>query len=87
MVFALRLAHWREMVSRPPKKILSTATADPRDDGNSEIEERTRGKLTGNTQNVTSKAIEVWKLSLSTGPPANWITGIKIFMREFEVFF
>jgi len=29
MVSAQRLAQWREMVSQPPKKILSTATAEP----------------------------------------------------------
>ncbi len=31
MVSAWRLAHWREIVSQPPKNILSMATAEPVD--------------------------------------------------------
>jgi len=42
MVLALRLARRRDMVSRPPEKILSTATAEPRD-GYSEMVETMRG--------------------------------------------
>jgi len=38
-VLASRLARRRDIVSRPPENILSTATAEPRDVGHSEIPE------------------------------------------------
>jgi hypothetical protein len=30
---------------------------------------------------------EVWKLTLSTHPPVDWIAGIEIFSRKFKIVF
>jgi hypothetical protein len=39
------------------------------------------------TRNICHNQVkQVWELSMSTHPTPNWITGVEIFSRKFEVF-
>jgi len=86
MVSAWRLAHWSEIVSQPPEKILSTAIAEPGDICFKKWH-LWYWQLTRYTQDVVGHTKKVRELSLSAKPPVNWITCVEIFSREFEVFF
>ena len=88
IVSGWRLACRNEIVSRPPEKILSTATAEPMVHNKQSLAlamKNINEILTWNCQEITSKHKHVRKLGTASKPPANRVTGIKVFTREFEV--
>jgi hypothetical protein len=85
IVSGLRLARRREIVSLPPEKMRSTATADPikkKIDINMCVNKAWTGKKTWDGKNVTGKTRKVWKLRASPIPPPNRVTTRKVFLRE-----
>ena len=89
IVSGWRLARHIEMVSQPPEKICSTATAEP-----SSIKalvsctvEKKYKSLTRNSKDISSKMVQVGKLGTSPSPPIKWLACIKIFLSKLEVIF
>jgi hypothetical protein len=78
MVSAFKLARRNPMVSRPPEKIRSTATAEPANESApATIHER--AGHTGNTQDVAHKPVKIRELPPSTVPPLKWVHTIEGF--------
>ena len=86
IVLELRLAQWREMVSQPPEKMRSTATAKP---VLSQKKEISYNYLFTHQEYIRCRKQDNINLEteLTDLPPPDWITCIKIFKRKLEVLF
>jgi len=74
-------------VSRPPEKIRSTATADPRIITMSVPRTRiTTQYATRDTENIPSNPKQVGELSTATHPPMVWFGSLEILLRKLEEF-
>jgi hypothetical protein len=82
IVSAFKLARQREIVSRPPKKTLSTATADAENNGDLK-RKRKEERRTWDGQDVARELIQIGKQRPAAQPPLDWITCVKVLSREF----
>ena len=84
IVSGLRLARRREIVSRPPENILSTATADPLTKRILiiNINREWLRSSTWNGEDITCKAREVRELGTSPMPPLKWIARFEVLLRK-----
>ena len=86
MVEGWRLAWCKEIVSQPPEKMHSTATAEPGMIRQFSLQKKTKGKkLTRNWENITSKSISIWELGMMTYPPLDRVAWIKIISWNLKI--
>ena len=82
IVSGLRLVQQRDIVSCPPEKIRSTATADPKQNYLVNIFYKMQRKChTGYRKKIVSKMIELRKLWTLTVPPLKWVNDFWIFLQ------
>ena len=87
IVSGWRLARRREIVSRAPEKIRSTATAEPGEELYEHLTQSRKSKsiLTRNREQITCKTEKGGKLGLSTYPSLERFTGFKVFTGQLEI--
>ena len=88
IVSGWRHARHIEMVSQPPEKIRSTATAEPSIKALVSCIVKNKYKsFTRNSKDVSSKTVQVGELGMSPPPPIKWLARIKILLSKLEVIF
>jgi len=87
IVSGFKLERCRDIVSRPPKKMCSTATAEPKiESGISWMVFNEHKWCTRDGQYISGKARQVGELRAASSPPLNWITIFEIFKWQLKEF-